>query len=99
MPRSLFVALWSRETEKKTLNSTLGARTYHLDEALTSARKAFKETKGTYSGRIHAIFLAPEYLFTKPRNPEDDTTRAVEEPEKMMLVSLLKEKSRFSRKR
>ena len=45
MPRSLFVALWSRETEKKTLNSTLGARTYHLDQALTSARRAPVEVR------------------------------------------------------
>ncbi len=94
MPRSIFVALWSRETETKTLNSTLGARTYYLDQALASARKAFQQTRGDYSGQIHAIFLAPEYLFTKPRNPEDNVTRAVEEPEKMMLVSHLKEASK-----
>ena len=96
MPRSIFVALWARETEKKTLNHNIGTRMYYVEKAMQAAWDKYKGTKGDYAGLIHAIFLAPEYLFTNPREEDQATsqTRAVTEADKSYLVKTLTERSK-----
>ncbi len=96
MSSNIFVALWSRDTARATLSENIGTRLYYLEEAVQKSWDKYKANQRDYKGEIHAIFLAPEYLFTNPRDEsqEGKVTRAISEPTKRATLSMLGDVSR-----
>ena len=91
---AILVGIWSRDTETK-LSENLGSRLYLMELALaaTQAKCQALSAKHKIDGVIKSIFVAPEYLFSAPRD-DPGAARAVSHITRSALKSLLAEKSR-----
>ncbi len=93
----IFVALWSRDTETK-LNVDQDTRFAQLQNAVTRAFELYQAAKAgsaDYTGPIKSMFVAPEYLFTRQRDPADATAgRAIEADEALSILKKVRNLSR-----
>ena len=89
---AILVGIWSRDTETK-LSENLGSRLYLMELALaaTQAKCQALSAKHKIDGVIKSIFVAPEYLFSAPRD-DPGAARAVSHITRSALKSLLAEK-------
>src|SRR5213082_2277319 len=77
MPK-VFVALWSRDTDTK-FNVDLVMRLAKLRSAVDKAHELYQgQNSADFTGTLKAIFVAPEYLFSRVRATDDtDLDRAM----------------------